>query len=1271
MRCKALVGGAMAAVLVVSASACTPADLTGLPTWPNNPNWQSLVPGPSSDDVRPVGIVRTHGSVTNAGALTGQGSGATVLTVTPGGPSAIVVLDFGKEVGGTPYVNVSASSPASNTVRVSTSEALTFLTTNKTTTLARAANAGTANISVASVGPFYAGSPITIDAETRNITAVGTAAAPNTSVVLPVAAGDTNVSVASVTGYTVGSPLTIDTGDGIETATIGAVGTAAGAPTTVVYPAGAGATNVKVDSVAGFAPGQRFLLDTGANLEVRTVGAVGTPATTSRLFGPAVTGDTNVRLTSVNGLTPGAEVDIDPGPNQDHVTITSVGTAGTNSTTAAQNVTAGQPVPSLTGANWIWNVAGANSSTPAGTIYLRKTFTVADPSAIASAVLRVNADDGHTTYVNGVQVSSTTGANNAWQTSQLSDIKSLLVPGTNVIAIAPFNGGNAGSVIAAAQLDATRIVTDGTWKALAGTPASPPAGWNTAGFDESSWPAANVTGAYGIAPWNTNVQEPAGPTTLRVASVAGFAAGDTIAVDTGANLETRVIQTVGTAGPTGSGLTLTTPLSIVHAPGAPVLDLSKPGTGVEFTPALTHAHDALATLASPGTGITFEPALTFAHAAGTTIRGAGSGLTVSPALTRNHAAGATVASAGTGITVSPALTNAHAAGATVTGIGTYANDNGAQINLTVTGPQTYTGGLRGGFRFASIELTTPGTVTLSAAGLNFKAYRAGPDRYQGWFMSSDEQLNRIWYAGAYTAQMDMVPTGVAPCFTVPVIFDGAKRDRAIWSGDLMVTNPVALLSIGSNSVPYIKGSIDSIVNLQGASGRLTSAVGFRGCGAFDYAVTYSAYSAIIAVQYYRYTGDTAYITALRPKLEAATAFHATRLDANGLVVTNDPDYWQTSQAGEVTEYSLAYYELLRDMIWLEGKVGTPEKVMEYTEKAAALKTAINTRLWNATAGLYQHTDSRPNVFPLDANMNAIRLGVAPADKVPGILAYFKDRWQAHGSQISQPSPSMADPGGHTIEPLNNTWEMMARFESDDTAGALDLLRRMWGVQVDPNSGFYTGTFWEFVNSDGLPTRGFDSLAHAWGAGPTQLLTESVLGATAVDPGYATWRVKPQPSDLKWAQGQVPAATGSLAVKWAQDTKGQFHLQVDAPTGTAGEVWVPLASATRSISLPLTNGTTFVRRTGNYDVYKVGAGTFKFASGPVTFAALGALVTYFSANPKVTQGLIEELTAAAIARNATARGKHLDTFVKQVNAQSGKALTPEEAQVLVTLAAALR
>jgi hypothetical protein len=68
------------------------------------------------------------------------------------------------------------------------------------------------------------------------------------------------------------------------------------------------------------------------------------------------------------------------------------------------------------------------------------------------------------------------------------------------------------------------------------------------------------------------------------------------------------------------------------------------------------------------------------------------------------------------------------------------------------------------------------------------------------------------------------------------------------------------------------------------------------------------------------------------------------------------------------------------------------------------------------------------------------------------------------------------------------------------------------------------------------------------------------------------------------------------VKWAQDTAGQFHLQVTSPGGTSGQIWVPLASASATSSA-LTSGATFVQRNGNYDIYSVGAGTFEFGSTP--------------------------------------------------------------------------
>src|SRR3954471_17509898 len=115
---------------VVAATVSEAVDLAALPTWPANPSWQSLVLGPASDDVRPVRVVRTVGSVSNAGVLVGQGTGTASLTVAQGGAPSAIVLDFGNEVGGTPYIVVSSSTAASATVRISTSEALPFLTTS-------------------------------------------------------------------------------------------------------------------------------------------------------------------------------------------------------------------------------------------------------------------------------------------------------------------------------------------------------------------------------------------------------------------------------------------------------------------------------------------------------------------------------------------------------------------------------------------------------------------------------------------------------------------------------------------------------------------------------------------------------------------------------------------------------------------------------------------------------------------------------------------------------------------------------------------------------------------------------------------------------------------------------------------------------------------------------------------------------------------------------------------------------------------------------------
>ena len=84
---------------------------------------------------------------------------------------------------------------------------------------------------------------------------------------------------------------------------------------------------------------------------------------------------------------------------------------------------------------------------------------------------------------------------------------------------------------------------------------------------------------------------------------------------------------------------------------------------------------------------------------------------------------------------------------------------------------------------------------------------------------------------------------------------------------------------------------------------------------------------------------------------------------------------------------------------------------------------------------------------------------------------------------------------------------------------------------------------------------------------------------------------------------------------------------------------------------------------------VGSGSATFTVA-VTFGSLKVLVARFGTDPDVTSGLNDKLTAAAKAKTAAQRAHLLNAFSNQVRAQTGKALTAEQAGILLELADAL-
>ena len=124
---------------------------------------------------------------------------------------------------------------------------------------------------------------------------------------------------------------------------------------------------------------------------------------------------------------------------------------------------------------------------------------------------------------------------------------------------------------------------------------------------------------------------------------------------------------------------------------------------------------------------------------------------------------------------------------------------------------------RGGFRYLTLFAMSSGPIDINITSIeveiSFAPTWANLRAYGGYFHSSDEVLNSIWYASTYTVQTNTIPSDDARQYPLlntgwannaslgtdsgySAIVDGAKRDRAIWAGDLGVATRSVLIGTG-------------------------------------------------------------------------------------------------------------------------------------------------------------------------------------------------------------------------------------------------------------------------------------------------------------------------------------------------------------------------------------------------------------------------------------------------------------------------------------------
>ena len=510
--------------------------------------------------------------------------------------------------------------------------------------------AGSTNVPVANTAGFEVGQKIALGYgstyptvpegleryEVATVTAVGK---PGTQAYLAVdaPAGSTNIKVTSVENISAGDRIRLDidsVGHGIETVTVTHVGTAANR-TALAADAGAGATRIKVRSVRGFAVGDKITIGTPANKQTVTISAVGTagPAGSGIAFTPALE-QSHIRDEDV--VQPGTGLDLAAPLRFNHAGNLPFSDRGTGISfepaTAFAHIS-NEPVQAL------------------GT-----GITLSSPLAREHPVNAVVRDAAVTTA--GYQGSP---APNQWfggpelttSTRMFDRFTITLKEGSMVLRNAAglvVDSLNYGALVdpwAAEGYQATSGAGQSGCYVTAPGPAR--------GFFGPMAPAADSNTSAGRSPdgFNTDsncddfVTSPstalaaassAGATDIKVGGVEGFDAGQTIRVGSGANLETAVISTVGTAGATT--LRSATAAGATELPVAGAIGFRDGQTITIGSGASRETAVILRTTRFPETSIVVTKALTMAHAAGAQV--SGTGITLTAPLTHGHAREAVV-----------------------------------------------------------------------------------------------------------------------------------------------------------------------------------------------------------------------------------------------------------------------------------------------------------------------------------------------------------------------------------------------------------------------------------------------------------------------------------------------------------------------------------------------------------------------------------------------------------------------------------------------------
>jgi len=412
-----------------------------------------------------------------------------------------------------------------------------------------------------------------------------------------------------------------------------------------------------------------------------------------------------------------------------------------------------------------------------------------------------------------------------------------------------------------------------------------------------------------------------------------------------------------------------------------------------------------------------------------------------------------------------------------------------------------------GYRFLRIDLLDENRTVPIVGVRGVLVYR--DIEYKGSFSCSDTLLNNIWETGAYTVHLCMQD----------YLWDGIKRDRLVWVGDMHPETMSILSVFGAHNI--VPNSLDLIKNETPIPNWMNGIS------------SYSMWWLLIQKDWYFYSGDLEYLTENKvymiELLNHFMKFIGTDNKEN-LDGTRFLD-WPTQADKQAVD------------------AGLHALLIKTLKAGSELMQIMNDK--NMEVKCFEAVDKLKKYVPDPRKSKQVAALLA--------LSGLRDAKDLNDKIL-------AVGGAKGISTFYGYYVLEAMAMAGNIQGAMDIIKIYWGGMLQMGAT----TFWEDFNLewmenasriDELPKEGEKdihgengkycyvgfrhSFCHGWASGPTAWLSQYVLGIKPLKPGFKKVKIEPHLGDLQWVTGTFPTPYGKIEVEHVKKN-GRIETTYTAP-----------------------------------------------------------------------------------------------------------------------------